>query len=38
MKKSITWKLFTRLKGWAEKKKHPVLKGIAYRLRGVKIW
>lgn len=38
MKRSIIWKLGTALKDWAERTNHPVIKGIAYRLRGVKIW
>lgn len=37
MKKSIFWKIGTVLKDWAEKTKHPILKGIGYRLRRKKL-
>jgi len=34
MKFTLLWRIGTALKDFAERTSHPILKGIAYRIRG----
>ena len=35
MKRSLTWKLCTKLKDWSITTNHKIITGVAYRIRGI---